>query len=129
MDAAGTNSDWTPSAGSNHENVDEVGPDGDTTYNSSGTTTDKDSLTHDGGNDFDAVLAVEVLARARKEDASDGSLKLGVLHDASESQGDAHTLSTDYTYYSDIFEVNPSTSLAWTPAELEATEMSYENAS
>lgn len=42
-DGAGNYSAWTPSAGSNYQNVDETTPDGDTTYNSTSTTNNRDS--------------------------------------------------------------------------------------
>lgn len=44
-DGAGNYSNFTPSAGSNYQNVDETTPDGDTTYNHSSTTDHRDSYT------------------------------------------------------------------------------------
>jgi hypothetical protein len=95
-DAAGTDADFTPSAGSNYQNVDEVGPDEDTTYNESdGTAGHRDSFNCEAISGV-TVLAVGTLVRARKTDVGDASLLLGAVYSGSETQSAAKALTEQY---------------------------------
>ena len=125
-DTAGTDADFTPSAGSNEDNVDEIGPDEDTTYNESdGTAGHRDSFTGDGVSGV-TVLSVASLVRARKTDSGAATLILGAVHGASEDQSAARSLSEDYLTLIEFFDDCPSTAAAWTPAQVTAAELSYE---
>jgi len=125
-DTAGTDSDFTPSAGDNENNVDEIGPDEDTTYNESdGTAGHRDSFTGDGISNVD-VLSVGTLVRARKTSTGAASLLVGALHSGSEDQSAAKALSEDYLTLLEYFDDCPSTSSAWTTAQVGAAEASYE---
>ena len=125
-DTAGTDSDFTPSAGNNEDNIDEIGPDEDTTYNESdGTSGHRDGFTGDGVASGD-IKTVLHLARARKTGAGAGSVKLGALHSASEDQSSAKALSESYLNLVEFFDTCPSTSSAWTPAQVAAAENTIE---
>jgi len=125
-DTAGTDSDFTPSAGNNENNVDEIGPDEDTTYNESdGTSGHRDSFTGDGISNVD-VLSVGTLVRARKTSTGVASLLVGALHSGSEDQSAAKALSEDYLTLIEFFDDCPSTSSSWTTAQVSAAEASYE---
>ena len=125
-DADGADSDFTPSAGANYQCVDEIGPDEDTTYNESdGTAGHRDSFETAGIAGMD-ILSVGVLARARKTDSGAATLLLGAIHGASEDQSAAKGLSEDYLTFTEFFDVCPSTSAAWSSAEVTAAEFSHE---
>lgn len=104
---AGNYTDFTPSAGSNYENVDETAPDDDTTYNHSATVDDRD--TYALGNlatVSGTVLAVAVTSRTRKEDAGARTLR-NVLWLTSATTKDqesaAFSPSTAYGFNQSIF--------------------------
>jgi hypothetical protein len=128
-DTSGVSSDYTPTGDTNNEDcVDEVPSDDDTTYNRSTTSTDKDSLGHSSPPSMATVVAVQEMVRARKEDANDGSIKVGTRYSSNESQSASLSLDTSYKYVWEIFEDVPGGS-GWTAAEVEAAESSYENVS
>jgi hypothetical protein len=127
-DTAGSESDWTPAASTNESQVDEYEVDGDTTYNSSSTATDKDSLECGAATDLNDVKAVMAIACARKEDANSGAIKLGVLHSGTEEQSDALDLNTNYEWRHYVREDVPG-GTGWTELQLEAAEISIENVS
>lgn len=129
MDESGSDADWTPTGDTNNEDcVDEVGPDDDTTYNRSTTNGDRDSLGHSGLGNVATAISVEVLVRARKEDANNSSIKVGVKHGANETLSGEKALSTAYAYVSEIFDDVPGGS-GWTAAQLAAAESLYQNVS
>ena len=125
-DADGADSDFTPSAGANYECVDEIGPDGDTTYNESdGTAGHRDSFETPGVSGME-VLSVGVRVRARKTDSGSATLLLGAIHSGSEDQSSGKALGDDYSTLVEFFDTCPSTAAAWTPAQVTAAELSYE---
>jgi hypothetical protein len=129
MDQSGSSADCTPTGDTNNEDcVDEVGPDEDTTYNRTTTNGDRDSLGHSGSGTVASAIAVMAIARARKEDANNASLKLGVKYGGSESLSAAKSLATSYAYITEIFDDVPGGS-GWTAAQLAAAESLYENSS
>ena len=126
VDADGADSDFTPSAGANYQCADEIGPDEDTTYNESdGTAGHRDSFETAGVSAM-SVLSVGVLVRARKTDTGAATLLLGAVHGASEDQSTAKALTEAYLTQVEFFDVCPSTSAAWSAAEVTAAELSYE---
>jgi len=124
-DAAGTDADFTPSAGSNEDNVDEIGPDEDATYNSSETPGDRDGFTGDGLalGDIKTVLHY---VRARKEAAGAATLLIGALHGGSEDQSAAKAVTETYSNLTEFFDTCPSTAAAWSAAEVAAAENTME---
>jgi len=128
VDAAGSSADWTATgAGTNEACVDEVPPDDDTTYNVSGTVADLDQLGQTGMDGaVGSVLAVQAHVRARKEAAGVTTMKLGLLHSGTHSQGAAVSLNETYEQRTAIFEDVPGGS-GWTTAQFDATEVTYEH--
>ena len=124
---AGTDSDWTPSAGNNEDNVDEIGPDEDTTYNESNTGTDKDGYKCAAMSDIGDIVALVHQVRVRKADAFDGKFKIGAIHNAVESQSADKSCATEYAEAVEIFETNPDTAAAWLAAQLGTAELTIEN--
>jgi len=126
VDADGADSDFTPSAGSDHYAMaDEIGPDEDTTYNESdGTAGHRDSFETAGVSGL-SVLSVGVLVRARKTDTGAATLLLGAVHGASEDQSTAKALTEAYLTLVEFFDDCPSGG-AWDAAKVTAAELSYE---
>lgn len=124
--AAGVDSDFTPSAGANHENVDEIGPDEDVTYNESdGTSGHRDSFQGDAITDV-TVLSVCSVVRSRKTGAGAAQLMAGVLSNGSEDQSAGKGLSTDYLTLVHFVDDDPDTAAAWLAAAVSAAEATME---
>ena len=130
VDASGSSADFTPTgAGTNEACVDEIPPDDDTTYNRSTVSTDLDQLGQAGMDGaVGTVLAVQAHIRARKEDATAATIKVGLLHSGTHGQGSAVALSTSYQQFTEIFEDVPG-GAGWTSTQFDATEVTYENVS
>ena len=129
--SAGSSAGFTPLSGSNHENVDEEGQgDGDTSYNSTSSTGDKDLFNMgdlqnvNGG----SVLAVRQVTQARK-DASEDTINLTpvIKSGATEIDGDQRALLTGYDYVRKDYTANPTTSSAWTESEVNSLEAGYKS--
>lgn len=128
--AAGNYAQWTPSASTNVSNVDDAnGNDGDTTYNSSSTAAQKDSfqfgaISPTGG----TVAGIMHRLVARKDDAGVRTIRPIQRQSATDYAGTTQTLTTAYAHYTEVKELNPSTGVAFTVAEMRATtpEFGYE---
>jgi hypothetical protein len=133
---AGNYSDMTPSAGSNWQNVDEVPPDEDATYNQSPTPGHRDSFTVDSwaslipsGLD---IVAVQVNAMARKTDATAISL-FTFLREATTDYdgsnvvvlGDSFVTIANVAWPIEFWDEDPSDSSSLTPTKLDAMEYGY----
>ena len=116
----GTYSDWTPSMGvTQYELVDEIPPDGGTTYVSSNTLNGMDTFTFNDLGVVGSVIAVKVCINAEKDETG-VRLIAPVIRQ----------LGTDYTYadiapsamsydrFSEIFPVRPSDSNPWQVSDL-----------
>src|SRR4029079_18835159 len=74
VDGAGNSAQFTPSTGSNWQNVDDATPNGDTDYNESSTVNHIDSMTTAALGVTGTVKGVNLLVYARKTDAGVGTL-------------------------------------------------------
>lgn len=126
--AAGANTAWTPSAGSNYQNVDEVNADGDTTYNYTSTLNNKDTYTY--GNlpaTAALVFAIQINPYLRKDDAVARACKSLMRVGSTNYQiGADKYLSTSYLYYPALTEIDPSDSLQPTVADVNGAEFGVE---
>lgn len=124
---AGTTTNFTPSAGSNFQNVDETAPNDDTDYNSSSTVGNKDTFAMANlAATTGTIKGVQVFSRARKDDAGTRTLKNKVRSGATEGDGASVNMATSYDRMISLFETNPATVTAWTPTEVNAMEAGYE---
>lgn len=126
-DGAGASAQFTPSAGSNWQNVDENPHDGDTTYNESQTLGHKDRFTM--GNvpaDTDTIYAVQVGAFAKKTDVGGRELNVLAYDGTTEGAGTDNALTTSYTWTLGLFEDHPSGAAPWTESEVNSMEAGYE---
>ena len=114
----GANHAWTPSAGSTHYSlVDEVPPDGDTSYVASSTVGQVDeygmtAIAIASG----TVFGVQTMLYARKDDAGTRTIAPVVREGGTDYVGATVALGTSYAYFSQLYEQDPATSAAWTIA-------------
>lgn len=125
VDGAGNYAQFTPSTGSNWQNVDDATPDSDTTYNESSTLNQIDSMTTAALGVTGTIKGVEVLISARKTDAGVGEIAPHWRIANTDYAGTSKALSVDYTYVSQTYRVSPNTSSAWTVSELDGAELGY----
>jgi hypothetical protein len=118
----GANHAWTPSSGSDHYPlVNEVPPDGDTSYVGSSTVGQVDeygmtTIAVSTG----TVAGVQTLLYARKDDAGTRTIAPVVREGGTDYVGTAVSLGTSYAYFPQIYEQDPATSAAWTIAGIGA---------
>lgn len=122
-DSAGSTTQFTPSSGSNYQNVDENPPNDDTDYNEDATVNDIDlynlgALTTTSG----AIKAVQVIGRMRKTDA--GAREAAVIQKSSATTtvGTTQALGTSFVTYRELNETNPATAAAYTISEVNALQ-------
>lgn len=115
-DGAGDDTNWTPSAGSNYQNVDD-GPllDEDTTYNETSTDAHDDLYTYDNlPGDASTVDGLMIVTETR---VTTGSMDVSqnIKTGGTEYPGSADTIvSTTYVTITRLEEDDPDTSVAWT---------------
>jgi hypothetical protein len=120
----GDTNDFTPSTGSNYENVDEQVPDGDDTFNQAENTDDVDlygcsDLTSSSG----SVHGVMFKAFARRTDVGARNLALGIKHSTTEDFDSGHALDSDYKYFSRIMDENPVTESAFSFSDVNDVQL------
>jgi len=117
-DGAGDTTQWTPSAGSNYQNVDDGALlDEDTTYNETNTDTDQDLYTY--GNLSGEVSSVDGIQIVVETRVTAGSMDLSnvIKTGTTTSPGTPETItSTSYVTSIRIEEQDPDTAAAWTPS-------------
>ena len=127
---AGVNAQFTPSAGSNYQNVDETPPDGDTTYNKALVAGKKDTFTV-----ATFTLAADHVIRAviptavvRKTDAGlDTKLILHAYDGATYQESAQKSVATAYGEIWDrMLLQNDST--AWNETDFNSYQFGYESA-
>lgn len=125
--AAGDNTDFTPSAGSNYAAVDENEHDDDTTYVESGTSGHTDLYNFGNLTNIDGtVFGVQVNCVSK---STVGSIDYKIKAKHSTTEGDSAAItqaSSTYAVDHHIFETNPSTTSAWTPSEVDAAQFGQE---
>jgi hypothetical protein len=104
------------SGGDNYADVDELGPDDDTTYVSTDTDAQKDLYGHGGVDlsNYTTPFWVTVWARVRKTVANGDQLRLLLESNGTEDQGDFEDMYTTYEgYLQKLWENDPDTAAAW----------------
>jgi hypothetical protein len=115
--------EWTPSAGDNYSTVDEIPP-SDADYVSAGSPALTDVYTlSDWSGSSKAPKYVIPWARAKKDVASSRALELLVSSGGSESSGGSFSITTDYDYYYEIFDEDPSTESSWADTTIDACKV------
>ena len=123
-DGGGSNTDWTPSAGSNYDCVNESAPNSDTDYVYTSNVNDTDSYTYsDLTSATGSVKAAVVWAFSKKDDG--GTRLIRAVAKSGATTGDNGSdlaPGTSYSYLQGLFEINPDTSSEWTISEINGAE-------
>ena len=123
---AGASSQWTPSAGSNYQNVDDAAPDDDATYNETTTVGHVDTfVVPDAASAGATIRGVQVNLSAKKTDAGTCTIAPVVRHSSTNYVGTDQAPATGYANLSQVFQTNPGTSAQWTEADFNAAEFGY----
>lgn len=129
---AGNQTDFTPSTGSNWENVDDITPDDDSTYNYHAPQglpgTDlfaMGDLTTISG----SIFGIQPIMFTRKDDAGSADLYSVIRTNSTDYVGSGVTLGDSYIYHIDILEENPNTATAWTVTDINNIEGGYRRTS
>ena len=128
--AAGDSTQFTPSAGSNYQNVDEPQTnDGDTTYNESSTTGQIDLFNLDPlVTTSGTIFAVQQHMVARKTDGVVREVRQKLKSGSTVVNGSTVGLGTSYQQYHEVIEeLDPDTAAAWTISKVNALQVGYEN--
>jgi hypothetical protein len=126
--AAGDLTEWTPSAGSNWDCVEEV-PASDSDYVESDTTDDEDLYNSADPSWGGTIQAVNVWARAKEGAAGSDTLAHIIKTTGSVFDGEDCELGTTYAYHYNIWQINPATSGSWTASELNSLQFGVKNTS
>lgn len=125
---AGDSTNWTPSAGSNFQNVDETPRDDDTTYNTSLTPADLDLFTAGNLAKIDGtVYGVQLDVLARVTEAGAFTIVPTVKSSTTEgADGGTSIVNTSYLAVKGLFELDPNAAAPWTPTTVNAMQIGYE---
>jgi len=120
---AGNSTDWTPSAGSNYQCVDEDLVNDDTDYVSSSTLNTKDLYAFADAPAGADIRAVQVLAAVRKGAEGPGQVTLVTRSSSTDYDGAAQGIGgTTYSYVRQVLETDPATAAAWSESGFNAAE-------
>ena len=123
--AAGNSAAWTPSTGSNWQNVDDNPSNGDTDYNSSSTVGQKDTHNCTDVTVTGAILAVKHNITHRKDDAGTRQVCGVVRSGTTDFDGTTRTCASSYVVSADLYETDPNTAAAWTNTNFNAAQFGY----
>lgn len=70
-----------------------------------------------------SVKALQTFVRAAKADGGDGSLQVSMISGASTAAGANRPITTAFTYWRDVFETDPATSLPWLPGAVNSARI------
>jgi hypothetical protein len=121
---AGNSTDWTPSAGSNYECVDEDVVNDDTDYVSSSTLNAKDLYAMEDCAAGADIRAVQVVTAMRKGTEGPGKIKHVIRSSSTDYDSAEISLGgTAYSFNRTIWETDPATAAAWTESGWNAAQV------
>jgi len=109
--------------GQNYTSVNETPPDDDTSYVSSSTVSAADLYTIASVGTPAAIVGVQLVSLAKKDDAGTRVLSLGFGNGTTESFDAGTSLGTDYTFVRRTLDQNPLTNAPWAPADLTGAQI------
>lgn len=124
--AAGDSTQWTPSTGSNYQNVDETQPDDDSTYNYSSTAAQLDLYNIPAANIAGTIFGIQLSNYMRKDDAGARTVKNAIKIGSTTDYGSNESLADSYLYYHTIWENNPDDAAAWEDADIDSLQIGAE---
>lgn len=109
---------WVPSSGVDlWAMVDEADPDGDTSYDEAAEAGDRMGLAFPNvAVETISIAAIILLHKTRKTDAGTANVQVSAESNGSEIAGADRPMTTAFTVYQDVFEVDPDTLAPWTPS-------------
>ena len=118
---------WTPFALSNWNEVSELAMDSDTSYNFTSTVGNEDRFNFQAITAaLSTVYAVQVTGAYRKDDGGTRTIQQSVKSGSTEVYGASHNIpDTNYAYFTDMWVLNPATSLNWTLTDINAMKAGY----
>jgi hypothetical protein len=121
---AGNYTQFTPSAGSNYQNVDDGrAHDSDSTYNADSTNGHIDSYAMENSPTAGTVIAISQVAYLRKDDAGARNAAIFLRSNTTDSVGSDIVLSNSYAAcIRGPILLNPDGNVAWTNAAIDALE-------
>lgn len=123
---ADVNVNWTPSTGTTAFNLLDNSPPLDATEYLTAVTPPPAALLVALSNlpaNVTSVRAMIAQVRARKADGGDGNIQASLKSNVSFVAGSDRPITTAFTYYEDVFEVDPNTAAPWTPASADAAQL------
>lgn len=128
-DGAGNYAQFTPSTGSNFQNVDEVAIDDDTTYNVSSTAGHIDTFTYAAMPwSTDAIFGLVVSTSIRSE-TNTPNIRAKARIASTDYNGTSVATATTYAVKEQVWDDSPATGNDWTVSEIDGAEFGYENVS
>lgn len=119
---AGNSTQWTPSAGSNWQAVDEDLANGDTDYIASTTPNNIDTYTlEDSPLSFNAY-GVKTIMQARKNDSGTRQIAPVIRTGGTDYAGTSVALGASYIHYTQLYDLDP-TSTPWATATVDGMEL------
>jgi hypothetical protein len=121
--AAGNYAQWAPLSSTNVSNVDDTqGNDGDASYNNSFTAGQRDSFQFTPVTPASGTIpAIMHRIVARKDDAGVRTIAPFQRQSGADQDGTGQNVTLTYAHYTEIKETNPSTSAAFTLAEMKSS--------
>lgn len=111
---AGNSTQWTPSAGSNWQCVDEIPPNDDTDYVSSSTAGQTDLYTTQSASLSSAAPNFVVTRRRHRKDDAGAHTDQSIIRSGStNASSTAVAVPSTYAFVDDIFVNDPNTAAAW----------------
>lgn len=117
---------WTPVGAANGWSILDNAPPNDANYIEAGTPAPaayRASLTNLLAN-VTQVKGLYVLQRSRKANGDDGNIQVTLHSSAATQLGPNQAIGSSFTYYGFASEFDPNTTVAWTPAGVNALEVS-----
>lgn len=107
---------WTPSTGTTGYNLIDEAPTNDTDYIMADDTYPAAAVFElsDLPEDVTSIRGVKTFVRSRKTDGGDAQLQTSMRSNAVDGDGFDRPITTIYTTWTDIFEVDPDTNTTWT---------------
>lgn len=120
--------DWAKTGAANgYDCIDNVPPDGDTTYISTDGLNDQSEFELPAlPPETDSIAGVYVPVLARLESAGSGNVQVSMISGVDAAAGPDTPLTTTYNYWGSVFETDPATDVAWTKSGLETALLRIE---
>ena len=73
--------------------------------------------------DVTSVRALQSVVRAAKVDGGDGNIQVSMVSGVDVSAGANRPITSAFTYWADVFELDPATAAQWTPVAADAAQL------